>query len=464
MTRYALHHGDCLLWLATLDADSVDSVVCDPPYHLQSISKRFKPGAAPVKTHGKEDAVWGRKAVGFMGTTWDGGDIAFRPETWAAVLRVLKPGGHLLAFGGTRTYHRIACAIEDAGFEVRDMLEWLYGSGFPKSLDVSKAMEKAAGLADGAADAIGFAEGLGTAIKPSHEPICLARKPLAESSIVRQVLATGTGGLNIDGCRVGTDVTTTIRSGHSGDHGKFGNDGRTGEWENPPGRYPPNTILSHSVTEDGNDACADGCVEGCAVRELDLQSGPGRGSHGGGTRTTALGLLNDDGWVPTPTPHGPASMGSASSFFPCFRYQAKPSRAEREMGCDDLEPGTFNRTNPGGLENDPRWAPQQRRNTHATVKSIALMRWLCRLVTPPGGIVLDPFTGSGTTGMAALWEGFRFTGCELLPVEPDDPDHFAIAEARIRYAANNPPPEEQAAKVEPLTEGQGTLWGGEEDP
>lgn len=178
--RIKLHCGDCLNVLATLPENSIDSCVTDPPYHLVSIYKRFANEARNEKTVGNH--AYGRHATGFMGKQWDGGDIAFKPETWAAVYRVLKPGAHLLAFGGTRTYHRMACAIEDAGFEIRDQIQWLYGSGFPKSHNQGN--------------------GWGTALKPANEPIVLARKPLSEKTVAANVLKWGTGAINVDGCRV----------------------------------------------------------------------------------------------------------------------------------------------------------------------------------------------------------------------------------------------------------------------
>lgn len=227
-----LHKGDCLAILDTLPADHFDAVVTDPPYHLASIVKRFGGKSAAPAGEGT-DGNFARSSRGFMGKEWDGGDIAFRPDTWARVARVLKPGGHLVAFNHSRTWHRMAVAIEDSGFEIRDSLAWLYGTGFPKSHDVSKALDKLAGAertvltarpayglsngrarcghSDGALAKITAPasleakqwQGWGTSLKPAFEPIVLARKPLFESSIARQVLTTGTGALNIDAARIG---------------------------------------------------------------------------------------------------------------------------------------------------------------------------------------------------------------------------------------------------------------------
>lgn len=277
--------GDMRRRLRDLPDASADSVVCDPPYHLTSIVKRFgSPTAAPAKV-GKTGA-YARASKGFMGQTWDGGDVAFDPDTWAEVLRVLKPGGHLVAFSGTRTYHRMVCAIEDAGFEVRDQLAWVYGSGFPKSLDVSKQIDKAAGAeravvgineaavakqnkrptnetqcTKSAPDTVGIItapateaaqqwQGWGTALKPSWEPICLARKPLI-GSVASNVLAHGTGALNIDGCRIEGESTErhtfkvmTSKGAEGGAYGKQDHEYAEREEKlgtgSPLGRWPAN--------------------------------------------------------------------------------------------------------------------------------------------------------------------------------------------------------------------------------
>lgn len=287
--------GDCRAVLKTLPASSVDSCVTDPPYHLTSIIKRFgAANAAPAKV--KETGVYARASAGFMGQTWDGGDVAFRPETWAEVLRVLKPGGHLLAFSGARTYHRLVCAIEDAGFEIRDQIMWLYGSGFPKSHDVSKGIDKAVGAervvigeqklagtarikggsgytVESAANNYASAEirnsipitsagspqaaeweGWGTALKPAHEPIVLARKPLI-GTVAANVLAHGTGALNIDGCRIeGQWTGSPSRQAENITGGNFAGGNGKGranliESQHSLGRWPANVILSYPEDE-----------------------------------------------------------------------------------------------------------------------------------------------------------------------------------------------------------------------
>jgi len=370
-----LHHGDCLGVLAGLPDNSIDAVVTDPPYGLD-----------------------------FMGKHWDTGAVAFNPDTWRHCLRVLKPGGHLAAFGGTRTFHRLACAIEDAGFEIRDSIAWLYGSGFPKSLDVSKAIDKAAGAQRdkvrtritprtnagkgfsnelderpwltearrngyhehdsdiAATDAARQWQGWGTALKPAHEPIIIARKPL-QGTVAANVLAWGTGGLNIDACRVeGEPWTFTHSDKTSRSSGIMGTTSasRAGVVEsNPAGRWPANVILDETQ-----------------ATELDKQSGISKDGTAVRRRGVIAGMYGPA--LPAGTPDmSYDGQGGASRFFPVFKYHPKAPTTER---------------------------PNHNNTSHPTVKPVDLMRWLIRLVTPPGGTVLDPFAGSGTTGEAAIKE------------------------------------------------------------
>lgn len=411
--------GDCRELLRQLPDNSVDAVVTDPPYEL-----------------------------GFMGKKWDGTGIAYEIPMWREVLRVLKPGGHLLSCGGARTYHRMACAVEDAGFEIRDCIQWLYGTGFPKSLNISKAIDAAAGverevvglpITAPATDAAKQWEGWGTALKPAYEPIIVARKPL-DGTVAANVLKHGVGGLNIDGCRIETMENLnggayakdpTPRAGQDlwskqrkGDVNVMKRGG-AGEYVQPTGRWPANVVLD----ED-------------AAAQLDVQSGVSKSTGGKGEHS---GLIDNpsiygkfSGKNKGSTAGGLGDSGGASRFFYC----AKASRSEREAGCESLPAKTPGEMTGGREEgsdglNSPRAGAGRTsgaRNDHPTVKPVALMRWLVRLVTPPGGTVADPFMGSGTTGVACAQEGFAFIGMEL------DEGSYRIAQARVHHAAGTPLP------------------------
>ena len=419
-----LVRDDCTEAMKRLPDGSVHSVVCDPPYHLTSIVKRFgKEDAAPVRVPEGGTGAYARASKGFMGKTWDGGDVAFRVETWQEVYRVLKPGGHLLAFGGTRTYHRMACAIEDAGFEIRDSIHYTYGSGFPKSHNVAIGIDKAAGAMGHRGKRVGVAgnevagddvetarhvpehegitdeakawKGWGTALKPAHEIIVVARKPL-EGTVAANCLKHGTGAYNIHACRVphgdDVDMAAVQRQQHSEGSidGAFGAASLIGKeipTYKPEGRWPANVLLSHDVNCSGESGCAPGCP--CAI--VDEQSG----GDGASRYFNVLPIEADD--------------------FAPFFYCSKASRKEREAGLADLK------------EEDKKVA-----NDHPTVKSLALMEWCVKLVTPPEGAVLDPFMGSGSTGIAALRNGFSFIGMEA------DEHYMDIAEARIRHHGGEP--------------------------
>ena len=387
-----IYNEDCLVVLKTLPDNSVDSVVTDPPYGLVSIQKRFgKEGAAPAK-YG-DDGSFSRLSKGFMGKSWDGSGIEYSVELWSEVLRVLKPGGYLLSFGGTRTYHRMACAIEDAGFEIRDMVEWIYGSGFPKSLNIG--------------------EGWGTALKPAHEPICMARKPLAEKTVAENVLKYDTGGINIDGCRVAHDEPEKLTNRTPRTDDNVFSDNSCGFKKEVnhiasaslQGRFPANLI------HDGSDE---------VVREFPQSTS--------GAMTKPYKYTNNGYSLGKPTGETKqiheSSQGSAARFFYC----AKASKSERNNGCEEFEEKKRDEGrkegNPGG-DNPRNRGVKPQHNNHPTVKPIALMRYLCRMVTPKGGIVLDPFMGSGTTGIAAKLEGFGFIGIEK------EKEYCEIAEARI---------------------------------
>lgn len=417
--------GDCVEVMAGMDPGSVDAVVTDPPYGIGFMGRSwdtFEPATMaervgtrngngpPSDVH--DGRTKGRTASAFANPAGEAGayDLtsqgrrAFQGwcEEWAGeCLRVLKPGGHLVSFGGTRTYHRLTAGVEDAGFEIRDQLAWLFGSGFPKSRNLGG--------------------GFGTALKPAHEPIVLARKPLVGTA-AENVAAHGVGGLNIDGCRI-EGQAQTFGNGTSRHGGQFGGAGRgvpRGEWTpTEEGRWPANVVLDEE-----------------AAAMLDAQTGDlAAGNH------PALRSGRDDdkvygsGWsAGTEDERRPTDTGGASRFFYC----AKTSRAERNAGLGDFPAeavrvaatptSTMQNGRTGGKRvGDALYVPPSVSNVHPTVKPIALMRWLVRLVTPPGGLILDPFAGSGTTGIAAALEGFRFVGIER------EPDYHTIADARIRF-------------------------------
>lgn len=447
-----IYHGDCRDIIATLPDNSIDAIVTDPPYGIEFMGRQWDAFAPEVaaSTAGRTGRTTARNDGGMhrhsllSGSTlptyggaraktlrctgcgkrdqfrnahpctpdarWlsevinphsaPGNMVGFQQwcETWAAeCLRVLKPGGHMVAFGGTRTYHRLACAVENAGFEIRDSIQWLYGQGFPKSMSVSKAIDKAAGVererqeiqkrdkpsvgikasgfgADGFAPQVDTPitaeaaawQGWGTALKPAHEPIVLARKPLI-GTVTHCVLNYGTGGINIDATRIGTDGGGSQCEG--GEACKCGHGYST---ENPVkhakrtdetvGRFPSNVLVDEFTAE----------------------------------------LLDEQ-------------AQDVARFFYC----PKPSPLERDAGLHELEP--------------TEQTTAARKNFHPTVKPVALMRYLCRLITPPGGTILEPFTGSGTTIAAAVFEGFNVIGCEMTA------DYLPIIVARTKWAQTTNP-------------------------
>lgn len=414
-----LHLGDCLDVLRGMPDASVDSIVTDPPYGLS-----------------------------FMGKKWDY-DVP-STEIWEECLRVLKPGGYLLAFAGTRTQHRMAVRIEDAGFEIRDMIAWVYGSGFPKSHDVSKGIDKAAGaeraiISEGnpvkrmipgadqdatgswikdngrtftptetapATDAARQWEGWGTALKPALEPITVARKPLI-GTVAQNVLAHGTGAINIDGCRVAT--SDSLGGGMVSMGRPKASEGWDRPWMHDPevtgrkkvesaakvaaaellGRWPANLI------HDGSDE----------VVALFPDTGKSTGGRIGKKADSTVGIVPVGSYSKGDPGFG--DSGSAARFFYC----AKASKTDRDVGMEAFEQRkyvqfqTANGTS-GKASSLSEGRETAYRNHHPTVKPTALMRYLCRLVTQPGGIVLDPFMGSGSTGRGAVLEGFSFVGIE----------------------------------------------------
>lgn len=392
-----LFAGDCLDVLDGMEENSVDSVVCDPPYHLTSIVKRFgAEGAGEVKAGAT--GAYQRASAGFMGKKWDGGTIAFQVETWRKVLRVLKPGGYIVAFASSRGFGRMSVAIEDAGFINHPLFGWIFGSGFPKATRVTACALD--GLMAGV-DVDGYRYG-GQVAKPALEPVYIGQKPFSEATGTANILRWGTGALNIDGCRVGDTVETwpTSRSYAPGQIQPGGKGVTVKTGDAPPGRWPANIIH-------------DGSAEVLAA----FPNAPGqqftvRPDHAPKVGTEVYG---DYGARPLTEPRG--DEGSAARFF----YTAKAD-AEDRIG-----------------------------SKHPTVKPLDLMQYLVRFVTPPGGLVLDPFAGTGTTGEAAWREGMR-----ALLIERE-PEYQADIARRMELAEN---PTKRAA----VAKSKNNLQGAEGTP
>lgn len=507
---YKLYHGDMLNMLSVLEPNSIDSIVTDPPYELN-----------------------------FMSKGWDSAGVSFSAKTWKKCFEVLKPGGHLLAFGGSRTFHRIACAIEDAGFEIRDTIMWIYGSGFPKSMNIANGVE--AKLVTGSANKTKFSElngekvergdwgiqtsskkyghrnkdysyetdktcrlgklepttelarqwqGWGSSLKPSFEPIIVARKPL-DGSLINNIISHGVGGLNIDECRVpmsdsdyieidaksSKNPTDNYNSNPAKKYGDYSLNIATKPHQG--GRFPANTILTYDET-DYDEVCGGFPSSG---------SGNNKGVYNYSGReynNKDTSMFNGD------KPQAPSNYndnGSASRYFYC----AKASKKDRDEGLDSLESRkrfqqgnysqspvcsvcgkTFNGTNDHSScgEHTMIYKSKEknmfRKNIHPTVKPTELMQYLVRLVTPKGGTILDPFNGSGSTGKAVMYEnrekdkGYKYIGIELME------EYLPIAESRIRYALKSELPEEMEV-VDTSTKAvvskhsclQVDLWGGD---
>lgn len=450
MNQTTLLLGDCLEKLKELPDNSIDSIVTDPPYGLGK-----EPDALEMLKDWLETGHHEVKGKGFMGKEWDA--FVPQPQVWRECLRVLKPGGHLLAFAGTRTQDLMCLGLRLAGFEIRDMVAWVYGSGFPKSLDVSKALDKMAGaepidlgpspnwreskrdngqsmgsvpnearITAPATEAAKQWDGWGTALKPALEPITLARKPL-DGTVAANVLKWHVGGLNIDACRVGSEGGTS-RSGQAEyPKNEDGTEDRSESWartghsivEINSGRFPANLI------HDGSDEVValfpdSKGQQGDLVGHNKNRESP----HG------CFGMM-----APANDHIARKDSGSAARFFYC----AKTSKKDRNDGCNDLDDSFMAASNQAQAQLKRGVTEHQgdsgtnsiksAKNNHPTVKPTDLMRYLCRLITPQGGVILDPYMGSGSTGKAAMQEGnFSFIGIER------DPDYFRIAETRINAA------------------------------
>lgn len=386
-----VRHGDCLTILRDMPDNSVDSVVTDPPYGLSNTKPAQVADVLAAWVTGGTEAVPAKNG-GFMGKDWD--SFVPPPAVWAECLRVLKPGGHMAVFAGSRTQDLMGLSIRLAGFEIRDTLGWIYGSGFPKSLDVSKAIDKAAGAEREVVGPVDTApatpeakqwDGWGTALKPAIEPIIMARKP-PDGTVAANVLAHGVGGLNIDACRVPTDEAMSYSSSKATGATSFGTGTCT---QSPAGRFPANVLLDPE-----------------AAAAMDEQSGiaPPKKARTGRKGGSNPNPMDWDTAHTDQIGHWPGDNGGgASRFFPVFKYQAKAPKRERPV--IERADGT--------------------KVQHPTVKPLALMEWLVTLITPPGGTVLDPFAGTGTTLQAARDKGFAAIGVE------QDADYIRLIEARL---------------------------------
>lgn len=364
---YQLHVGRCEDVLKTLPDNSVDAIVTDPPYGLS-----------------------------FMNHKWDY-DVP-TVEQWQECLRVLKPGGHILAFGGSRTYHRLVVNVEDAGFEIRDQILWIYGSGFPKSHNLD-----------------GEFDGWGTALKPAHEPIVMARKPF-KKTVSANMTEHGTGAINIDSCRIKTDESLSGGAGVLLSHQRDGTDPFSGYEQAPEGRWPANII------HDGSDVV--------------VSAFPDAKGQQGDLKETGRSRISQGRYGDMPPPKAHVARVESDKSAARFFYCAKVTKKERDEGLERFISISASEMTGGRKDgsvgiNDPRAGAGRTngaKNNHPTVKPISLMSYLCRLITPQGGTVLDPWMGSGSTGRAAIEEGFNFIGIDM------NPDYVTIASARIAHS------------------------------
>jgi site-specific DNA-methyltransferase (adenine-specific) len=489
-----VYHGNCLDELKNIPDNYVDAIVTDPPYGLGDSDPNYIIDA--LKMWMGEDRAHIPAGKGFMGKQWDA--FVPPPAVWDECFRVLKPGGYVLVFAGTRTVDLMGLSVRMAGFEIRDSLTWIYGQGFPKSLDISKALDKMAGaerevlgrnpnsrenatkentlyesgtvgktdyITAPSTDAAKQWAGWGTALKPASEPIIMARKPLSEKTVAKNVLKWGTGGINIDGTRIGTEERTD-KITENGFGANFMDDGcqpsgKTYE-KTVTGRFPSNVMFSHAddcvqvgiignsyvinKTEEWSgfgqkerpdyesesktvDVPIYECVEGCPVKELDEQSGIRPGGAYPAKRGQAVNTSFASGQETVGGARQMGDTGGASRFF----YVAKASKKDRNEGLDDLPTrrasamgydiglgeageGMFKDRNP------------QKQNFHPTVKPTSLMRQLVKMVAPEGAIILDPFAGSGSTGKASVLEGRRFIGIEMTD------EYLPIIQGRLEHA------------------------------
>ena len=418
--EYKLYHGSMLDMLEVIEPNSVDAIITDPPYELN-----------------------------FMNRSWDNSGIAFQKETWQKCYEVLKPGGYLLAFGGSRTFHRIAVAIEDAGFEIRDIIMWLYGSAMPKGINIGLAIDKRNGVdnrtgnirtdgkatigniyewANGRPDTKEYEErkaqnewiGYNSQLKPAYEPIIVARKPI-ENSIVDNVLKYGVGGLNIDECRVGAEIVS-IHNAPKGTFagGEYGRGSDTSSYRDSVGRFPANVILTYGET-DYEEVCGG------------MPYTKGNGGEPNYEKSNSENRVYVQGknknWHKSGAHFD--DEGSAARYFYC----AKATKFDRDEGLDSFEEQKSIRINAPREKEEDKFSPKK--NTHTTVKPVSLMRYLVRLVSPKGATIMDCFNGSGSTGKAVMLENKEFKkDYKYIGIELTD-EYLPISKARIEYIINN---------------------------
>lgn len=456
---YKLYNGNMLDMKEVIEPESIDSIVTDPPYGLTSIVKRF--GSEDAKPAGEaRDGSFARLSKGFMGKTWDGSGIEYNVEAWRRCWEVLKPGGYLLAFGGSRTFYRIACAIEDAGFEIRDTVMWLYGSGFPKSMNIGLAIDKKNGVESeivgtgkSGTTSKGFNDyqyridagiystsgeyeikkasnkwnGWGTAIKPAFEPVIVARKPF-KGSCVDNVLKYGVGGVNIDECRIGDETIVTSGARKNSMRGDQRTGAALGMFQEKEalntehnGRFPSNVIFTYD-DNDFEEVCG-GLPNGGKNGSISKRYKMNNQVYGEYGECNTWNAYNDS--------------GSAARYFYC----AKASTRDRDEGLENMLSQKCNDGRNTPIDNAFQRGETLRKNTHPTVKPTDLMQYLVRLVTPEGGTVLDPFNGSGSTGKAVMYENkdhnkaYKYIGIEMTE------EYLPIAKARIEYVISEEEPE-----------------------
>lgn len=423
-------HNDVMAWAKSYDGPKFHALLCDPPYHLTSITKRFGGQDSKLAQYGS-DGAFQRASRGFMGQKWDGGDVAFQPETWAALGEHLYPGAFCFAFASSRGWHRMAVAIEDAGFILHPSL-WVYyafGSGFPKATQIKDY-----------GDFEGYRYGL-QAIKPSVEPVICFQKPY-ENRPVDCITETGAGALNIDAGRIG-DEELLNQAGQLDSNGIYSKMDRNNSYTKAKGRWPANLLLSHTPDCEHTDG-EWVCIEDCAVRRLGEMSG--KLSAGGSTKQSNIAITkNVYGKKYTVDFESFNDSGTAARYFHQSHYiyekieqaerifyTTKPGNKERNAGLDNLPNKTRNRVNSGGLENEDRWQPTKAKNIHPTLKPISLTKYLAGLLLPPDSYaprrILNPFAGSGSEMIGAILAGWdEVVGIEMTA------DYIPIAEARLTW-------------------------------